>query len=73
LAGQQQRLAGLAARLQALDPKQVLARGYAWLSDAGGRPVDSVALLASGMALQAVLHDGSADVLVTGVRGRTNG
>lgn len=71
LAGQQQQLQMLAARLRALDPRQVLARGYAWLSDADARPVTSVHQLAIGAALQVVLHDGSADVAVTGVGGRT--
>lgn len=72
LAGQQQQLEMLAARLRALDPRQVLARGYAWLSDADGRPVTSVHQLAIGAALQVVLHDGSADVAVTGVGDRTS-
>ncbi len=72
LATQRQRLEALAGRLGALDPKQVLARGYAWLSDAGGRPVGSVQQLVIGAPLQAVLHDGAADVVVTGVAGRTS-
>ena len=66
----QQRLEALAGRLRALDPRQVLARGYAWLGDASGRPVGSVQQLSVGAALQAVLHDGTADVVVTGVAGR---
>lgn len=69
LSGHQQQLQTLAARLRALDPRQVLARGYAWLSDADARPVTSVHQLAIGAALQVVLHDGSADVAVTGVAG----
>lgn len=71
LVGDAQRLDALAARLRALDPQQVLARGYAWLSNAGGRPVTSVQQVSTGAALQAVLHDGAADVVVTAVRGRT--
>jgi exodeoxyribonuclease VII large subunit len=51
----------------------VLTRGYAWLSNASGRAVTSVQQLEAGQPLQAVLHDGSADVLVTQVRGRTSG
>ena len=48
-----------------LDPRQVLARGYAWLSDAQGAAVMSVARLATGQALTATLADGrvSAEVL----------
>jgi len=50
-----------------LDPRKVLARGYAWLSDRDGAPVMSVHRIAVGAPLRAVLHDGSADVLVTGI------
>jgi exodeoxyribonuclease VII large subunit len=65
--GQQQALSTWALRLHALDPNQVLARGYAWLADAQGRPVTSVSRLAVGANLSAVLTDGHADVAVTGV------
>ena len=61
---EQRHLDSLAARLRALDPSQVLARGYAWLSDATGRPVMSVSQLQPEQELQATLHDGSADVRV---------
>jgi exodeoxyribonuclease VII large subunit len=67
------RLDGLDARLAALDPKQVLARGYAWLSDDAGRAVVSTTSLTIGASLKAVLKDGSADVLVAAVQGRTPG
>jgi len=73
LAAARQRLDALAARLRALDPSQVLARGYAWLSDAAGRAVTSAQQLEAGQPLQAVLHDGVADVRVTQVRSRING
>jgi exodeoxyribonuclease VII large subunit len=68
-----QHLEALAARLRALDPSQVLTRGYAWLSDASGRAVTSVQQLEPGQPLRAVLHDGSADVQVTQVWSRTGG
>ena len=68
LAADRQRVESLAARLRALDPSQVLARGYAWLSDAGGVPVMSVTRMKVGDPLRAVLHDGAADVQVTGLR-----
>jgi len=68
-----QQLDSLAARLRVLDPHQVLTRGYAWLSDGDGRAVGSVHQLVPGASLQAVLHDGSADVVVAKVQGRTNG
>jgi exodeoxyribonuclease VII large subunit len=73
LAAARQRLDALAARLRALDPSQVLARGYAWLSDAAGRAVTSAQQLEVGQPLQAVLQDGVADVRVTQVRSRING
>jgi len=73
LAATRQRLDALAARLRALDPSQVLARGYAWLSDAAGRAVTSAQQLEVGQPLQAVLQDGVADVRVTQVRSRING
>ncbi|MEP7296193.1 MAG: exodeoxyribonuclease VII large subunit [Burkholderiales bacterium] len=68
LASERQRVESLAARLRALDPSQVLARGYAWLSDAAGVPVMSVTQMRVGDPLRAVLHDGAADVEVTGLR-----
>lgn len=68
LAASRQRLDSLESRLRALDPSQVLARGYAWLTDAQGVPVMSVTALHPGDALRAVLSDGSADVTVTGIR-----
>jgi len=67
LAGQHQRLAALEARLRALDPSQVLTRGYAWITDADGKPVTSVTRMNAGDPLHAVLHDGAADVTVTKV------
>ena len=60
LRGGQQRLDSLAARLAALDPKQVLARGYAWLDDGQGRALSSIDQLQAGQQLRAVLADGEA-------------
>ncbi|MEP7057575.1 MAG: exodeoxyribonuclease VII large subunit [Caldimonas sp.] len=45
-------------RLQALDPRRVLARGYALLTDASGRALVSVREAAIGVRLQALLGDG---------------
>ena len=73
LAVSRQRLDSLAGRLRALDPQQVLARGYAWIADADGQAVMSAQQIAVGQGLRAVLHDGSADVQVTQVRRRTSG
>jgi exodeoxyribonuclease VII large subunit len=62
------RLQGLAARLQALDPEQVLRRGYAWVADDQGRPLSSVRGLSPGQALQAVLSDGGLGLRIESVR-----
>ncbi|MCO5124035.1 MAG: exodeoxyribonuclease VII large subunit [Rhizobacter sp.] len=62
-----QRLATLAARLDALDPRRVLARGYAWLSDADGRALTSTAQTAPGQRIGATLADGRLVASVTEV------
>lgn len=61
------RLDGLQARLQALDPQHVLARGYAWLDDGRGGAITSVQALQPGADVRAVLADGSAELRVLGV------
>jgi exodeoxyribonuclease VII large subunit len=60
-----QRLGALAARLDALGPRQVLARGYAWLSDARGVALTSAVQVRPGQCIAATLADGrlSASVL----------
>jgi exodeoxyribonuclease VII large subunit len=57
--GNTTRLDAAALRLGLLDPSLVLARGYAWLTDAQGRGVDSVQGIQPGQLLHAQLHDGS--------------
>ena len=57
----------LEARLNALDPQHVLARGYAWLTGPGGEVVHSVRQLSVGATVQATLADGRADLSVSGV------
>jgi exodeoxyribonuclease VII large subunit len=59
-----ERLHRAALRLELLDPKLVLQRGFAWLSDADGQAVTSVAQTAEGQALQATLADGVVDLRV---------
>lgn len=61
------RLDALQARLHALDPQHVLARGYAWLDDGQGGAITSVHALLPGHEVRAVLADGSADLRVLGV------
>lgn len=74
VAGQMQRArsdwAAREQRLAALDPAQVLRRGYAWIEAAGGRPVMSVAGLSVGEELRAVWGDGAALVHVFGVENK---
>jgi exodeoxyribonuclease VII large subunit len=64
---QRERLDGHARRLQALDPHAVLARGYAWVEAADGRPVTSVAGLAPQARVQGVWADGRATLQVQAV------
>lgn len=59
-----QRLDAFGQRLQALDPQHVLARGYAWLTDAQGHVLQSVRQLSPGQDLQATLADGRAGLTV---------
>jgi exodeoxyribonuclease VII large subunit len=63
-----ERLHRAALRLELLDPKLVLQRGFAWLSDADGQAVTSVAHTAQGQALQATLADGVVDLTVAANR-----
>jgi len=51
-------------RLELLDPRLVLQRGYALLSDEQGRPVSSVRQTHAGQALRAALADGEVDLTV---------
>jgi exodeoxyribonuclease VII large subunit len=64
---QTQRLALLGARLAALDPQQVLARGYAWLADEQGRALVSVQQAVAGGLVQASLRDGRLHARITAV------
>ncbi|HEY0954286.1 MAG TPA: exodeoxyribonuclease VII large subunit, partial [Roseateles sp.] len=68
LARQRTRLDALEARLKALDPQHVLARGYAWLDDGQGGAITSVQALQPGRELRTVLADGAADMQVLRVR-----
>ena len=63
-----ERLHRAALRLELLDPKLVLQRGFAWLSDADGQAVTSVAHTTQGQALQAILADGVVDLTVAANR-----
>jgi len=60
-----QTLGQLAHRLELLDPRQVLQRGYSLLTDSEGHAVTQVKDAPAGSALKAHLSDGSVDVVVT--------
>lgn len=67
LTRQGSRVDAAAIRLDAIDPRRILARGYALLVDAGGHPVSSVAQIRPGDALDVTLQDGLAGVDVRSI------
>ena len=60
-----ERLSRAALRLELLDPKLVLQRGFAWLSDTTGQAITSVTQTQPSMPLHATLADGVVDLIVT--------
>jgi len=67
-ASARERLHRAALRLELLDPKLVLQRGFAWLSDADGQAITLVAQTKEGQAVQATLADGVVDLTVSASR-----
>lgn len=65
---QQRRLERAELRLEPLDPKLVLQRGYAWLADMQGQAVTSARATRTGQALRATLADGEVDLTVSAPR-----
>jgi exodeoxyribonuclease VII large subunit len=65
---QRQGLDRLALRLQLLDPRRVLDRGYALLTDSAGHVVASARQAHAGQQLRAALADGEVDLLVSSAR-----
>lgn len=63
-----ERLQRAALRLDLLDPKLVLQRGFAWLSGEAGETISSVSDTHEGQALQATLADGVVDLTVVANR-----
>ena len=51
-------------RLQLLDPRLVLQRGYVWLADMHGQPLTRALALHPGQAVRATLCDGEVDLTV---------
>ncbi len=68
LASAQERLARAGLRLDLLDPRLVLQRGYAWLHDGQGQTVGSVHQVHAGQALSARLADGEVNLQVSSTR-----
>lgn len=64
LAVPQQQIDRAALRLGLLDPHLVLARGYAWLTDAQGHAIGRVAQTHARQLLRATLVDGTVDLRV---------
>ncbi|MGV8805636.1 MAG: exodeoxyribonuclease VII large subunit [Polaromonas sp.] len=65
---QRHRLERAQLRLELLDPKLVLQRGYAWLADLHGQPVTTVKATRHGQPLRATLADGQVDLTVCAPR-----
>ena len=63
-----QRIERAQLRLELLDPKLILQRGYAWLADLQGQPVNSVSKTHPGQPLRATLADGAVDLTVSAPR-----
>jgi exodeoxyribonuclease VII large subunit len=61
----QEALARAQLRLQSVDPKVVLKRGYAWLTNRQGHALTNVAQFEKGQAVEATLVDGRVDLAVT--------
>ncbi len=60
-----QRIQRAQLRLGLLDPKLVLQRGFAWLSDEKGQAVSSIAQAKVGQPVRATLADGVVDLTVS--------
>ena len=63
-----QRVERAQLRLELLDPKLILQRGYAWLADLQGQAVNSVKKTHLGQPLRATLADGEVDLTVSAPR-----
>lgn len=55
-------------QLDMLDPKLVLQRGYAWLSNLEGNAITSVKNTCPGQPVRAILADGQVDLTVAARR-----
>jgi exodeoxyribonuclease VII large subunit len=60
----EQRLVALGERIRSADPRGVLARGYALVTDACGVVVKSAAALPSGTRFRVLFADGTVEAVV---------
>ena len=60
-----QRLERAALRLSSVDPRRVLERGYAWLSDERGQALTRAAQFQQHQVVRATLADGDVPLTVT--------
>lgn len=60
------RLSALAARIKASDPRNILSRGYALVTDPGGRIIKSASAVNAGDSLQIRYSDGTLNCTVDG-------
>ena len=60
-----QRMERAQTRLESMDPKWILQRGYAWLADDNGHAVTSVTQARVGQPLRATLADGELNLTVS--------
>jgi exodeoxyribonuclease VII large subunit len=61
------RLQAIEGQMQGLNPRQTLARGFAWLTDEGGQALTSVAQVNEGARVNAQLVDGRVSTQVLNV------
>ena len=66
--GLQWQLDSAQLRLELLNPKLVLQRGYAWLTNLEGQAISSATQTREGQAVRATLVDGEVDLTVTAPR-----
>ena len=61
-------VSNLAVRLSSVDPRRVLQRGYAWITDRDGDPITSAQRVGIGESVLATLADGAVEMTANTVR-----
>ena len=72
LAGKKQKLAALAAGMDAMSPLKVLARGYSMTKDAQGHVITDVSAVSPGDAITVTLSAGRLHAVVSETEGETH-